>query len=66
MSKGRKANPVKRANRRTRTRSHIAKDLLTVKYAQKIVPDEKKESSLRPMTHKELVQAIQEEEEFRC
>lgn len=66
MSKGRKTNPSKRATRRVRTRSHIAKDLLTAKYGQKIVPDEKKESAVRKMSHEDLVQAIQEEQEFRC
>lgn len=61
MSKGRKANPAKRATRRSRTKSVIAKSLETEKFRQQVIP-----KKIVEMTHKELVNAIQEEEEFRC
>ena len=63
MSKGRKSNPKKRAVRIARTRSHIAKDLLTAKYKKRVVAVKK--IDVRKMSHKDLVNAIQEEEEFK-
>lgn len=65
MSKGRKANPAKRATRRERVRSHIAKDLLTAKFRSQVVPDKKKKQDVTKMSHRDLVIAIQEEDEFK-
>jgi hypothetical protein len=54
------ASPEEKARKRKRMRSHIAKDLRTPKYKQRIKDDlERKRKKVREMTHLEFVEEIQ-------
>lgn len=54
-------NPEQKAKKRQRIRSHIAKDLLTPKYRQRVVKDKRgRRHNLKTMDYKELVRLIQE------
>jgi hypothetical protein len=54
-------NPEDKVKKRYRIRSHIAKDLLTPKYHQRVVKDKRgRRHDLNKMDHKELVRLIQE------
>lgn len=56
------ASPEDRAKRRNRRHNHIAKDLRTVKYKQRVVEDKKK-ILVKDLTHADLVQLINETED---
>lgn len=54
-------NPEQKAKKRQRIRSHIAKDLLTPKYRQRVVKDKRgRRHDLNTLSHRDLVKLIQE------
>jgi hypothetical protein len=56
------STPEEKQRKRMRIRSHIAKDLLTPKYGQRVVEDKRKKArDVTKLTHAELVALIQEE-----
>jgi len=58
-------SPEDKEKKRRRIKSHIAKDLHSVKYRQRIKEDKKKKiKDVKDLTHAELVKLIQEEKEF--
>lgn len=54
--------PEEKLRKRMRIRSHIAKDLLTVKYRQRVKEDIIKKNKIKDLSHSDLVLLIQEEE----
>lgn len=54
------ASPEERAKRRTRRHNHVAKDLRTSKYKQRIEEDKKK-VLVKDLSHADLVKLIQED-----
>lgn len=56
------ASPEERAKRRNRRHNHIAKDLRTPKYKQRIEEDKKK-VLVKDLTHADLVRLINETED---
>lgn len=55
------ASPEERAKRRARRHNHVAKDLRTPKYKQRIEEDKKK-VLIKDLSHAALVKLIQEED----
>jgi len=49
-----------KSRRAQRRRSHIAKDLRTPKYGQRRVEDKKKLKDIRDLSHRELIELINE------
>lgn len=59
------ASPEEKAKRRTRMRRKLIKDLHNPKYRQRVKEDKKKKAleNIRGLTHSELVELIQEEDD---
>lgn len=56
-------NPEDKQKKRLRIQSHIAKDLRTPKYKQRVVQDKRgNKHDLDKMTHKDLIDAIQNQD----
>lgn len=55
--------PEEKARKRKRIKSHIAKDLRTPKFKQRIVKDKKKQVDSDKLTHADLVKLLNEKED---
>ena len=56
------STPEEKQRRRFRIKSHIARDLGTTKYRQRVKEDGKKKVQIKDITHAELIKLIQENE----
>lgn len=57
------SSPEEKDRKRRRIRSHIARDLGTVKYRKRVVKDKKKEVDVKALSHADLVKLINEKED---
>ena len=57
------SSPEDRAKRRARRHNHVARDLRTPKYKQRVEEDKVKKVDVQKLTHSELVKLINEKED---
>lgn len=58
------SSPDDRAKRRSRRHNHVAKDLRTPLYKQRIIEDKKKVPAIKDLTHADLIKLIQEDDDL--